>query len=90
MYPKINLQPIRMCLPHTQIRRMTMDMYPSAGHSIALHSVFMTVDYLLDCINLLNEPLEKNFSYATFEQQSRRSACGDAQSDKHLCCSQPR
>ena len=33
LYPKINFQPIRICLMHTQIRReWPLDMYHSVGH----------------------------------------------------------
>ena len=43
MYPKTSFQSVRIYLPYAQIhaQEWLLDMYPSAGHSIAWHSVYM-------------------------------------------------
>ena len=42
LYPKINFQPIRTCLTHTQVRGMTVGQVSYRWTYIALHSVLVT------------------------------------------------
>ena len=57
MYPNNNFQPIRICLPHAQIRGMTI------GHSIALHNVHLELQRQVTSL-FVNKNIKCGYSFS--------------------------